>query len=185
VSGWTIANASRTLGKSRQRPTSTRRKARDQLSKYVAGRRVECIIKGKDRYALLAPVHSMVKISMPGWCDKGGRWHLFDIQKLTLRRKQRRRLLRGAYGVVHSSRLGTGATGTSIRKSWEPSPSQSRRDPSLRQPYHLNVNRSGKMIYHLPGQLAYSRINMEAAQGRRWFCTEEEAQAAGWRPAAR
>ncbi len=47
-----------------------------------------------------------------------------------------------------------------------------------------NVNHKRERIYHLPGQLDYPEINM-AQPGKRWFCSEEEAKAAGWRPAAR
>jgi hypothetical protein len=47
-----------------------------------------------------------------------------------------------------------------------------------------NLNRKGERIYHLPGSLDYAKIKM-AAPGKRWFCTEEEAEAAGWRPAKR
>jgi hypothetical protein len=32
--------------------------------------------------------------------------------------------------------------------------------------------------------LDYAKVNMAAA-GKRWICTEEEAEAAGWRPAKR
>ena len=48
-----------------------------------------------------------------------------------------------------------------------------------------NVNRKGERIYHLPGQLNYAEINMAKGHGKRWFCTEAEADAAGWRKAAR
>ena len=47
-----------------------------------------------------------------------------------------------------------------------------------------NVNRAGDRIYHLPGQVNYDDINMNAPE-KRWFCTEAEARAAGWRPARR
>jgi hypothetical protein len=47
-----------------------------------------------------------------------------------------------------------------------------------------NVNRQGERIYHMPGGLNYPNINM-AAPGKRWFCSEEAAKAAGWRPAKR
>jgi len=40
---------------------------------------------------------------------------------------------------------------------------------------------SGKKIYHLPGQDYYNETNIDPAYGERWFCTEEEAQANGWR----
>ena len=48
-----------------------------------------------------------------------------------------------------------------------------------------NVNRKGERIYHLPGQLNYAQINMAKGLGERWFCTEAEADAAGWRRAMR
>jgi hypothetical protein len=48
-----------------------------------------------------------------------------------------------------------------------------------------NVNRKGERIYHLPGQLNYSQTSMTKGLGERWFCTEAEAEAAGWRKAAR
>ena len=50
-----------------------------------------------------------------------------------------------------------------------------------------NVNRKSDRIYHLPGQLNYAQINIAKGQGERWFCTEAEAEAeaAGWRRAAR
>ena len=47
-----------------------------------------------------------------------------------------------------------------------------------------NVNREGEHIYHMPGGVSYDKVNMEAP-GKRWFCSEDEAKAAGWRPAKR
>ena len=46
-----------------------------------------------------------------------------------------------------------------------------------------NVNRKGERIYHLPGQHNYSKTNMTKGLGERWFCSEAEAEAAGWRKA--
>ncbi len=48
-----------------------------------------------------------------------------------------------------------------------------------------NVNRKGERIYHLPGQLNYAQTNMTKRLGERWFCTEAEADAAGWHKAMR
>ncbi len=44
-----------------------------------------------------------------------------------------------------------------------------------------NISRSGERIYHLPGQRYYDRTRIDASKGERWFCSEAEAQAAGWR----
>lgn len=47
-----------------------------------------------------------------------------------------------------------------------------------------NISDNGR-IYHLPGQRDYARTRITPSRGERWFCSESEAQAAGWRPAAR
>jgi len=40
---------------------------------------------------------------------------------------------------------------------------------------------SGEKIYHVPGQRYYEQTKIEPDKGERWFCTEEEAIANGWR----
>jgi endonuclease YncB( thermonuclease family) len=45
------------------------------------------------------------------------------------------------------------------------------------------IAQDGERIYHLPGQRAYAETRIDPARGERWFCTEAEAQAAGWRRA--
>jgi len=45
-----------------------------------------------------------------------------------------------------------------------------------------NISSNGK-LYHLPGSRAYSATVINPAQGERWFCSESEALAAGWRKA--
>lgn len=47
-----------------------------------------------------------------------------------------------------------------------------------------NVNRSGACIYHQPGGHWYAKINMEL-NGKRWFCSTQEAEAAGCRATRR
>ncbi len=46
-----------------------------------------------------------------------------------------------------------------------------------------NVNTRGERIYHVPGQKYYDQTEISASHGERWFCTEAEAEAAGWRKA--
>ncbi|MCU0908875.1 MAG: thermonuclease family protein [Rhodobacteraceae bacterium] len=47
-----------------------------------------------------------------------------------------------------------------------------------------NISGSGR-IYHLPGQEDYDRTGINESRGERWFCSEAEAEAAGWRRARR
>ncbi|WP_235604633.1 thermonuclease family protein [Sulfitobacter sp. EhC04] len=48
-----------------------------------------------------------------------------------------------------------------------------------------NISASGERIYHTPGQAFYDRTGISAARGERWFCSEAQARASGWRPARR
>ncbi len=44
-----------------------------------------------------------------------------------------------------------------------------------------NINREGEHIYHVPGRSSYGATKINESRGERWFCSEEEAIAAGWR----
>ena len=48
-----------------------------------------------------------------------------------------------------------------------------------------NVSSNGERIYHIEGQKFYARIRMDKGDDRRWFCTADDAEAAGWRRAVR
>jgi endonuclease YncB( thermonuclease family) len=43
-----------------------------------------------------------------------------------------------------------------------------------------NISENGR-IYHVPGSAWYERTEISASRGERWFCSEAEAKAAGWR----
>jgi hypothetical protein len=46
-----------------------------------------------------------------------------------------------------------------------------------------NAFNTGDKIYHLPGDPYYTETVINPDYGERWFCTEQEAQANGWRHA--
>ncbi len=48
-----------------------------------------------------------------------------------------------------------------------------------------NLSSGGVRIYHLPGQHDHERTRISPNKGERWFCSEAEARAAGWRRARR
>lgn len=45
-----------------------------------------------------------------------------------------------------------------------------------------NISASRARIYHMPGSRAYPDVRINPDKGERWFCSEREAVAAGWRP---
>lgn len=48
-----------------------------------------------------------------------------------------------------------------------------------------NIGGKGDRIYHTPGQRDYQRTTINTTKGERWFCSNQEAEAAGWRHAQR
>ena len=46
-----------------------------------------------------------------------------------------------------------------------------------------NISSKGERIYHYPGCLSYKVTKIDEAKGERWFSSEAEAVAAGWRAA--
>lgn len=48
-----------------------------------------------------------------------------------------------------------------------------------------NISADGERIYHLPGQKFYTVTKISKARGEKWFCSEAEARAAGWRRSKR
>lgn len=53
-------------------------------------------------------------------------------------------------------------------------------------PIKGNISQNtGEKIYHVPGQEYYDATRISPDAGERWFCTEDEANAAGWRRSKR
>ncbi len=48
-------------------------------------------------------------------------------------------------------------------------------------PIKGNISARGERIYPVPGQRHYTETQIRESSGERWFCTEEQAKAAGWR----
>jgi endonuclease YncB( thermonuclease family) len=56
--------------------------------------------------------------------------------------------------------------------------------PQANCPIKGNINRKHEKIYHAPWSKDYGKTRIDTSKGERWFCTEAEAVAAGWRPPA-
>lgn len=46
-----------------------------------------------------------------------------------------------------------------------------------------NISSNGEKIYHVIGSPSYAATIINESKGERWFCSEDEAVAAGWRKA--
>jgi micrococcal nuclease len=86
--------------------------------------------------------------------------------------QEAREALRGLWGSV----CGYQSTNPALESKTSP-------DPSPKGGCKIKGNISKEKIYHLPGCGSYSKTVIDASAGERWFCTEQEAVAAGWRKA--
>jgi endonuclease YncB( thermonuclease family) len=62
-------------------------------------------------------------------------------------------------------------------QKWE----EAKRESPEGCPIKGNVTR-GRRIYVLPWAQGYERVKISSRRGERWFCSEDEAIAAGWKP---
>jgi cold shock CspA family protein len=69
-------------------------------------------------------------------------------------------------------------------RSRSPSPITSITKPGCTIKGNISIN-TGNKVYHLPGMEDYEATAIDTASGERWFCTESEAIANGWRKAPR
>lgn len=84
----------------------------------------------------------------------------------------RQRHPHGALGLAGSLAIGAMAFGGMVQISPAGEPCEIEGNISLE---------GGERIYHVPGQDHHEETTIRTDYGERWFCTEAEARAAGWR----
>jgi endonuclease YncB( thermonuclease family) len=171
--------------------------ARDRLAAHIEGRSIDCKPSGSDAYRRTLALCMIEDEDLNAWMVREG-WALAFVRYSRAyaadeeaARVAQRGLWSGAFiapwdwrhrnkdTVIH------GATSVPISaQAILLAPVSADGAPSPECIIKGNVNSKGERIYFRPGQLNYSNLNM-AKPGKRWFCTEIEAKAAGWRPAAR
>lgn len=172
--------------------------ARNQLASYIAGQVIRCVSSGTDRYGRTLATCWLGARNLNGWMVEEG-WALAYIQYssayvLGQERARGRQvaLWRGAFIAPWDWRhrnqqteiLGALKVQLDAQKLLL-APTGAENAPSTECVIKGNVSRNGERIYHRPGQKHYGQIDMSKSNGRRWFCTPEEAEAAGWRGALR
>lgn len=172
--------------------------ARNQLAARIIGREVKCTPSGVDAYKRTLATCTLAGENLNAWMVQEG-WALAYVKySYAYRRAEedarfhQRGLWRGAFIAPWDWRhrnsntiiLGAFSVPRNAQSMLLP-PSGADGAPSSECIIKGNVNRNGERIYHMPNQKFYAEIKMDAGNGRRWFCTPEEAEAAGWRRALR
>jgi endonuclease YncB( thermonuclease family) len=146
------------------------------LARLIAGRSVECKERGLDKY------HRLL-----GICRVG----LLDVNAELVRRGLAWAFVRYSRSYVdveaEAKKARAGIWSGTATPAWQYRADRWHRAADGAEapkgcPIKGNVTANGR-IYHLPWSPWYNRIRMDGTKGKRWFCSEEEAIAAGWRAA--
>jgi endonuclease YncB( thermonuclease family) len=172
--------------------------ARDRLVAHIAGRQVSCTPSGTDAYKRTLGTCKLAHEDLNGWMVQEG-WALAYVKYSSAyvhaeedARAQRRGLWHGAFIAPWDWRhrnnkteiLGAFSVPISAQSMLLPrSATEGSASPDCI--IKGNVNRNGERIYHMPDQHFYPTIRMDVGGDRRWFCTPDEAETAGFRRSLR
>jgi endonuclease YncB( thermonuclease family) len=170
--------------------------ARDQLAMHIAGREIRCTPNGVDDQRRTLATCYLVDEDLNGWMVQQG-WALPYFRQSFVfvnaekdAQIQKRGLWQGAFIAPWDWRRRNNMT-TVMGTLKEPNakamllnPSTTANAPSPECTIKGDTTRSGRRIYYLQPQKSYARIKMDKVS-KRWFCTAEEAETAGWRRARR
>ncbi|MGE0768268.1 MAG: thermonuclease family protein [Hyphomicrobiaceae bacterium] len=146
------------------------------LARFVAGRSVHCEERGLDKY------HRLLGICRVGAVDinaelvrQGLAWAFVRYSRTYVDAEAEAK--RARVGIWS----GTATPAWQYRtERWHQADDGAEAPKGC--PIKGNVTANGR-IYHLPWSPWYGRIRMDGTKGKRWFCSEREAIAAGWRAA--
>jgi endonuclease YncB( thermonuclease family) len=143
------------------------------LATMIEGRPVRCEPQGLDKYGRVLAVCFLDGQDINAWMVRQGlAWAFVRYSQRYVQQEKEARALR--LGIWQGEAI----------PPWDYRAQRwTTAEPAAPQGCAIkgNVTAHGK-IYHMPWSPWYDRIVMDPAKGRRWFCTEAEALAAGWRP---
>jgi endonuclease YncB( thermonuclease family) len=172
--------------------------ARDRLQAHIEGQAVFCLSNSTDVYQRSLAKCSLEGEDLNGWMIREG-WAIAYLKYSSAyqqieddARVHQRGLWQGAFIAPWDWRhknnktviLGALQVPTNAQALLL-GPSATEGAPSPNCTIKGNINRYGERIYHMQNQSFYAKIRMDKGGDRRWFCTPEEAEVAGWRRALR
>lgn len=165
-------------GQDCERADGTRWRCGDEatrlLSVLVRGAAVSCIVKGLDKYGRTLATCYSGTIDINGQMVRQGfAWAFVKYSATYVKEEAAARASRAGVWQGH-------ATPPWVHREtrWTSASESAPQGCAIKG----NVSHSGR-IYHMPWSPWYGKVVMRSEKGTRWFCSEAEAQAAGWRPA--
>lgn len=170
------------------RPYRCGQSAANALANWIGQRNVVCVERERDRYG-----RAVSTCTVAG--EDVGSWLALNGQAIDYRQYSDGRYVT-AEAAARAAKRGVWAG--SFQKPWEwraaqragsgvgaaqppTSASATARPAPSRCLVKGNISSKGEKIYHSPGMRSYAATQISPGMGERWFCSEAEARAAGWR----
>lgn len=152
------------------------RAAREALAGIVGRQRLDCRVQDVDRYG------RSVAVCLAGGEDVGALMVRAGMA-IAYRRYSGRYV--NAEGAARADGLGLWTSTYVQPEQYRAEGRGAEQVPADKCLIKGNIGRTGKRIYHLPGQADYAATRINPRAGEQWFCSEAEARAAGFRRAQR
>jgi len=154
-------------------------KATVTLSELIGSSDVRCEGKDQDRYGRVIAVcfvgQTNLKASLvsQGWALAYRRYSTDFVGEEVEAESNKRGLWAGSFIAPWDWRKGKRLAATD-----QPTPSDQAPGGCV---IKGNISSSGSKIFHVPGGRYYEQTRIDEGKGERWFCSEAEANVAGWR----
>jgi endonuclease YncB( thermonuclease family) len=143
------------------------------LARFIQGKDVRCEPRGLDKYGRTLGVCCLGDQDINAWMVRQGyAWAFVKYSARYVREEAQARAER--LGIWQGEAM---PAWDYRAQRWAGAEPQAPNGCAIKG----NVTANGK-IYHMPWSPWYAQIKMDPERGRRWFCSEAEAMAAGWRP---
>ena len=156
------------------------------LDGLIQHRPVACEQKDKDRYGRVVAVCRLGSTDLNAWMVQQGhalayRSYSEDyVRQEAEARQAKRGVWAGAFDYPWDWRRGDR---TVDPKATKPQSSAVATVAAGDCKIKGNISAKGEKVYHTTESPFYAKTSINTSKGERWFCTEREAKAAGWRPA--
>ena len=162
------------------------REATRALAERIGSRAVTCEERDRDRYGRIVAVCRVggedvnAWMAARGWAFAYRKYSMSYVAEEAAAKAAQRGIWQGDVVAPWDWRRGErlAGGGTAAQPAAQRSAAQQNKG---RCAIKGNISKSGTRIYHVPGGRFYDQTRINTSKGERWFCTEGEARASGWR----
>lgn len=162
---------------SNQRPVACGAQASDYLRRKTHGVVVRCVSRETDRYGRMVATCTTggrdigADMVTAGWATAFRSYSTLYVPQEDLAKAAHRGLWATTFEAPGDYRARQRAASVAAAPL----------APNPQCPIKGNINDKGEQIFHLPGSRPYPDVKINLAAGERWFCSAQQAVAAGWR----